>query len=225
MRGLVNRFLGHVKELINNRRARYIKPKLIERRWQNTLYPKFRQHYGDFRSDEDYREYAIVNLPKESGQIRGEIVKAIRDLPDPVCRVLLPGERNAVKFAYADLFRLDEKHIVTAGLEDDVDFPWNFEEDPPDFGKFNCIVSQAMLEHLIDPYKHVRDLAEALEQGGYLILHTVVPGFPYHRFPIDCLRFFPDWFEEISKKLRLEICDKYIGQLRILYSLRKIGLK
>jgi len=221
MKSLVKRCIGHIKEIIYNRRARRIKPSLIERRWQDTLYPKFRTHYGEFRSDEDYSGYEIGNLPKESGKIRKEIVKAIHDIPDPVSRVPLPGESNAVKYAYADLFRLDEKDIVTAGLYDDVDFHWNFEEDPPDFGKFHCIVSQAMLEHLIDPYKHVKDLTGALEEGGYLILHTVIPGFPYHRFPIDCVRFFPDWFEEVSKKLKLEICDKYVGQLRILYNLRK----
>jgi hypothetical protein len=221
MKTLVKKWIGHIKERIDNRRARHIKPSLIERRWQSTLYLNFSKHYGDFRSDEDYSGYEIGNLPKESGIIRGEIVKAIHDIPDAVSRVLLPGESNAVKYAYADLFSLDEKDIVTAGLYDDVDFTWNFEDDPPAFGKFPCILSQAMLEHLIDPYKHVKDLTGALEEGGYLILHTVIPGFPYHRYPVDCVRFFPDWFEEVSKKLKLEIFSKYVGQLRILYNLRK----
>ena len=78
-----------------------------------------------------------------------------------------------------------------------------------------------MLEHLVQPYKHVCDLVDALNPGGHLVLHTVIPGFPYHRYPIDCARFFPDWFEEVARRLSLQICDRYIGDLRIMYKLRK----
>jgi 2-polyprenyl-3-methyl-5-hydroxy-6-metoxy-1,4-benzoquinol methylase len=136
-------------------------------------------------------------------------------------RVLLPGENNAVKHAYVDLFKIPESHIVTAGLADDVDYRWNFENAPPAFGKFDCIISQAMLEHLVKPYEHVRDLIDSLDVGGYLVLHTVMPGFPYHRYPVDCSRFFPDWFEKISKRFHLQVCDKYIGDLRIMYKFKK----
>jgi hypothetical protein len=184
---------------------------------------QFAELYGDFHFNEDRRHLEISGLAKESGRIRGEIVKTIREIPATMSRILLPGENNAVKHAYAELFQISESHIVTAGLSADVDHRWNFEDDPPAFGKFDCIASQAMLEHLIRPYKHVRDLSDALNVGGYLILHTVMPGFPYHRHPVDCVRFFPDWFEELSSRLHLEVCDKYIGDLRIMYKFRKAG--
>jgi SAM-dependent methyltransferase len=191
----------------------------LERRETETS--QFSALYGDFRLNEDCRNLEISGLAKESGRIRGEIVKTIREIPATVSRILLPGENNAVKHAYVDLFQVPESQIVTAGLADNVDHRWNFEDAPPAFGTFDCIVSQAMLEHLLQPYKHVRDLVDALNTGGYLILHTVMPGFAYHRHPVDCVRFFPDWFEEVSQRLRLQVCDKYIGDLRIMYKFKK----
>ena len=193
----------------------------LERR--DTEYSQLVELYGDFRLNEDCRKLEISGLAKESGRIRGEIVKTIGEIPATMSRILLPGENNAVKHAYADLFKISEDCIVTAGLADEVDYRWNFEDDPPAFGTFDCIVSQAMLEHLVKPYEHVCDLVDSLNGGGYLVLHTVMPGFPYHRYPVDCARFFPDWFEEISGRLRLEVCDKYIGDLRIMYKFKKVG--
>jgi len=182
---------------------------------------RFAELYGDFRFGQSLDRYAIKGLAQESGKIYGAIVKFLRDLPEPVTHVLLPGENNAVKPVYADLLRLDERQIVTAGVLGDMDVQWNFEEDPPDFGPFDCIVSQSMLEHLIDPYKHVRDCVSLLRSGGYLIVHTMMPGFNYHRYPVDCFRFYPDWFEEVSQRLGMEIRDRHIRNARITYLFRK----
>ena len=177
--------------------------------------------FGDFEYGKDYSRLTVHNLDKESGWVRGEIVKSINQITTPVSSALLPGEYNRNKIIYAGLLKINTDKIVTAGLDNDVDYQWNFENNPPDFGKFDLIISQAMLEHLIDPYKHVRDLYNSLNKNGYLILHTVLPGFQYHRYPIDCMRFFPDWFEEVGKRLNLEVCDKYIGDLRIMYRFKK----
>jgi SAM-dependent methyltransferase len=181
----------------------------------------FTEHYGEFHFDADYSDFAITGLPKESGCIRGEIVKAIQSIPTPLKSVLLPGENNAVKDVYAALLVLPGSKITTAGLSEHVDFQWDFELDPPRMGPFDCIVSQAMLEHLINPYKHVCDLYGLLESGGHLILHTVIPGFAYHRYPVDCVRFFPDWFEEVADRLKACVVGKYITEKRILYHLRR----
>ena len=77
-------------------------------------------------------------------------------------------------------------------------------------GQFDLIISQAILEHLLNPYKHMYDLASLLAPKGFLIIHTVCPGHPYHRHPIDACRFYPDWFEEIAKRLNLNIIKKRI---------------
>ncbi|NOR88061.1 MAG: hypothetical protein GQ527_10660 [Bacteroidales bacterium] len=186
---------------------------------QNPMEPihEWKSLYGDFEYNKDYNALNISGLDKESGWIRGEIVHAVKQIKDTLNSALLPGEDNGLKKVYSNLLAIPEQNIKTTGLHSQVDYEWNFEKAHPPFGKFDIIITQAMLEHLIDPYSHVKDLANSLNQGGYLILHTVVPGFPYHRYPIDCMRFYPDWFEEVAKRLQLDISYKYIGEKRILY--------
>ena len=105
-----------------------------------------------------------------------------------------------------------------------MDYRWDYELDPTGVGKkkFKLIISQATLEHLIDPYKHICDLIDLIDYDGYLVVHTVLPGFFYHRFPIDCFRFYPDWFETISVKRNLEIIDKQISAFSITYQFQKL---
>lgn len=182
---------------------------------------RFAELYGDFHFGESLDRHAVKNLPQESGKIYGALVKFLAEIPTPVTRMLLPGENNAVKPVYAQLLKLDASAILTAGVLQDMDVQWNFEHDPPAVGEFDCIVSQSMLEHLIDPYKHVRDCIRLLRPGGWLVIHTMMPGFGYHRYPVDCFRFYPDWFEEVAKRLNLEVSDKHIRHSRITYKLRK----
>jgi hypothetical protein len=56
-----------------------------------------------------------------------------------------------------------------------------------------------------------------------MIIHTVTPGFAYHRHPVDCFRFYPDWFEEVADRLGAEITGRFVGELRILYQFTKPG--
>lgn len=182
---------------------------------------RFAELYGDFHFGRSFDRYAIKGLAQESGKIYGAIVKFLDEIPEPLTRVLLPGENNAVKPVYAQLLKMDASRIITAGVLSDMDVQWNFEEEPPAVGPFDCIVSQSMLEHLIDPYKHVRDCVALLRPGGWLVVHTMMPGFNYHRYPVDCFRFYPDWFEEVAKRLGLEVQDRYIRNSRITYKFRK----
>jgi len=184
-------------------------------------YPKIRLLYGDFRLDRDYSDQHIWGLSKESRAIRGEIVNIVKKVEQKIDRVLLPGEYNADKNYFSKLFGIDVGNIVTAGIGGDVNYEWDFDEEPPEMGKFDFILSQAMLEHLLNPYRHVAELSQMLNPGGRLIIHTVMPGFWYHRYPIDCVRFYPDWFEKIAERLNLLVCDRYIGGLRICYTLQK----
>lgn len=200
--------------------------KRIGNRWIQILLAlkteyQFARLYGNFHLGESYDKFAIKDLPQESGKIYGAIVKFITSLPQPPKNLFLPGENNAVKPVYASLLKLPQDRIITSGILDDMDVHWNFEEDPPTSEKYDCIVSQSMLEHLIDPYKHVRDCAGLLADGGHMILHTMMPGFNYHRYPVDCIRFYPDWFEEVAKRLGLRVHDKYIHNSRITYVLGK----
>ncbi len=134
--------------------------------------------------------------------------------------ILLAGEDNKVKEKYRTSFGF--KRIVTTGFSQDADLFWNFEHDiPKGIGKFDLIISQAILEHIIDPFKHISDLSKLLKPNGFLIVQTVIPGFGYHRVPIDCFRFYPDWFEEVAKRLELKVVDKGIYHAQICYKFSK----
>jgi len=162
--------------------------------------------YGAF-DKKNYDGFSLHGLPNESSFYFGEIIKWARDIIPRPKRTLLAGEDNkVVKYLQP---KLQVKNVCTTGLLD-VDYKWDFEENPPKIGQFDLIISQAILEHLLNPYKHMCDLVNLLVPNGFLIIHTVCPGHPYHRHPIDACRFYPDWFEGIAKRLNLNIIKKRI---------------
>ena len=185
---------------------------------------QFVLHYGKFSRLDDGGRLSVP-LDNESQTLYVEIVEMILALPSNPKRVLFTGESNSNKEKIREYFpsQLNNAELVTAGLDGDVDFNWDFEKEPPKIGAFSLIISQAMIEHLINPYKHLKDLSEYLEKDGRLIIHTEMPGFQYHRHPIDALRFYPDWFEEIAKpnRLNLQIEKKYIRDFHIFYMYKK----
>lgn len=197
--------------------SRLIGTKLAVRKLRHKMYPQFRKHYGEFHFDEDWRRLTARIHGSESGIVFGWVVSMLSGLSPG--RVLLAGEGAEAKPVYGDI--LGTGDITTAGLSGSADVTWDFERDTPEIGPFDCIVSHAMLEHLIDPYGHVRALAGLLASDGHLVVYTVIPGFPYHRHPVDCLRFFPDWFEEVAGRLNLAVRDKFIGDEHIVYWFQK----
>jgi hypothetical protein len=166
--------------------------------------------YGEFDKT-DYEDYTLRGLPNEATFYFGEIIKWAKDIHPAPRRALLAGENlNTARQLQPEI---GVEHIYTSGLSN-VDYEWNYENDPPAMGSFDLIISQAMLEHLLNPYKHMYDLVSLLTPGGYLIVHSVCHGHPYHRYPIDAIRFFPDWFEEIAKRMNLDIIKKRLKDAR-----------
>ena len=184
---------------------------------------QFEKIYGDFHFGKSYRKKSVEGLKQESGKVYGGIIKFIESISNQQDIILLPGENSSVKFVYSNLFNLPQEKIITTGIMDDMDLYWDFNDSPQTDQKYSCIISQSMLEHLINPYKHISDCANLLKPNGHMIIHTMMPGFDYHRHPIDCLRFYPDWFEVVSERLGLEVTDKYIHNSRITYMLKKPG--
>jgi hypothetical protein len=43
--------------------------------------------------------------------------------------------------------------------------------------------------------------------GGHIIIHTQNPQMAYHKCPVDCLRFFKDWFIEMQKYLPIKLVE------------------
>jgi hypothetical protein len=162
-----------------------------------------------------------MNPGSEGGAILGDVVLLASSVDVANQKILLAGDRNEVKEIWKPFF-INAK-FITAGLHE-MDIFWDYELEIPEelaANKFKLIISQATLEHLINPYKHFCDLVSLLDFDGYLIIHTVLPGFFYHRVPIDCFRFYPDWFEVLSQKLKLDIVDKQISVFSITYKFKK----
>lgn len=199
--------------LIPSKAARY---KLRQR-----YYPAIQREYPGLRMGGEWKSMNVHGLENESSQIFGQVVVAIGDIEGPIGSMLLAGESGRAKKIYGKIAGIPPERITTAGLHDDADHVWNFEEDAPEIGSFDCIVSHAIMEHLIDPYRHMRDLASLLSERGQLVVFTVAPGFPYHRHPVDCMRFFPDWFEVVAQRIGLEILDSFLGDERIMYRFRR----
>ena len=189
---------------------------------------KIKKQYGDFErlnriDKKNYTLYYGGKIKNVTGLLYAEIVKIINDLNFLPKRVLLDGDNKLIINQFKENFNFNFTEVLTAGIGNDFDFNWNFENNPPENlpNDFDIIISQAMFEHLIDPYKHLVDLTGRLKYGGIIIIHTVMPGYTYHRYPIDTLRFFPDWFETSANRLKLSIIRRFQRDFHIFYVLKK----
>lgn len=167
---------------------------------------RWEEIYGEFDKT-DYEEFTLRGVHNESAGFAGEFIKWSQNITPPPNRILLAGESRSILEYLRHPFR--EQALFTTGLSN-ADYEWNFERDPPSMGEFDLVMSQAILEHLLNPYKHSCDLVSITAPGGFLIVHGAGPGFPYHRFPIDACRLYPDWFEEIAERMNLLIVRKRI---------------
>lgn len=189
----------------------------VQRILEKKQIKEYEKLYGEFDKN-NYNSFSVHNLPSESGFYWGEIIKWSADI-NPKC-VLFVGENKSTAKILKD--KINAGKVLTAGLSD-VDYKWNFEEDYPVIEKnVDLIVSQAIFEHLLNPYKHLHDLSNLISSKGHIIIHTVMPGFRYHRYPIDSCRFFPDWFEEVAKRFEFIIIKKRIQNTHIFYMYQKI---
>ncbi len=205
------------------RRAEPANPEPTRSGAGDALVSRWESIYGHFLRPEDITAEPIRGLDKESGWIHRFIVEFVDRLRThaSITPVLLAGEPARVVSHYESWLGLKRDEFTTAGLED-VDVEWNYENDPPRaMGTFRLVLSQAMFEHLIDPYRHLCDLYGLLEPGGSLIVMTHLPGFGYHRHPIDAVRFFPDWFETVAVRLGADVTGRLVGDDRIVYQLTR----
>lgn len=74
-------------------------------------------------------------------------------------------------------------------------------------GSFNFVFSQALLEHICRPDIALENMVNVTTIGGHIIIHTQNPQMAYHKCPVDCLRFFKDWFIEMQKYLPIKLVE------------------
>ena len=73
--------------------------------------------------------------------------------------------------------------------------------------QYDYIFCQATLEHVCRPSIFIENLANFTVTGGHIIIHTHNPHMPYHAWPIDCVRFFKDFFYDLERYLPLKVSD------------------
>lgn len=70
---------------------------------------------------------------------------------------------------------------------------------------WDLVISTEMLEHVDDWRRCLIQLSNAVAMGGYLIITTRSPGFPYHPFPVDNWRYTTDQMRKILGELNLRV--------------------
>jgi SAM-dependent methyltransferase len=83
-----------------------------------------------------------------------------------------------------------------------VDLAADAEQLPFRSGVFQRVECDAVLEHVRDPDRVVRELCRVLAPGGYL--HLVTPFcHPFHEYPRDYRRFTPDGLKQLAPGLEV----------------------
>lgn len=87
--------------------------------------------------------------------------------------------------------------------------------------KYDVVLSQALLEHVSNPFMAVENFADLLKKDGVLVLHTHNYKMPYHECPIDCVRYFKDWFVDLQKYLPIKLVDFLEADVHMFCAYRK----
>jgi SAM-dependent methyltransferase len=70
---------------------------------------------------------------------------------------------------------------------------------------YSVVLSQSLLEHVSRPSIAIENMVRMADPGGIVVIHTVNPPCKYHAYPIDCVRFFPDFWYDLAKYIPYEL--------------------
>jgi SAM-dependent methyltransferase len=136
---------------------------------------------------------------------------------------LLIGENRDNKEWFSNRFNGTKFHTVDFDKERKADFAWDIctplSKEMKGM-KFDSIICLATFEHVFDPVGAMKSFSKLLNHGGHLYVHAPSE-FPYHRYPIDCLRFYEDWFKASAnyiKDLDLVYLHKELGHIFAVYN-------
>jgi hypothetical protein len=107
------------------------------------------------------------------------------------------------------------------------DVLWNLYEDIPEAFKeirFSSIVCQATFEHLIDPVGILKKFIALSKDTSHIFMHTHTPYYPKHNWPSDYLRYYPEWFSDVTGIVReLTLLEMYAekGHIFVLFKVEK----
>ena len=91
---------------------------------------------------------------------------------------------------------------------------------------YDSIYNQSLLEHVCNPLMAITNMANLCNIGGTIVIHTHNRNMKLHRHPIDCLRFMPDFFQDITRYIDIELLDQHQGnRSNIFVAYRRIPSK
>ncbi len=100
----------------------------------------------------------------------------------------------------------------TVGIDDSAPFTYVGTEYsyPVESDVFDIVVAANVMEHVRKPWVWIKELARVCKRGGYVI--TINPvSWPYHEWPIDCWRAYPEGmmalYEEAQLKVIISRCE------------------
>lgn len=88
--------------------------------------------------------------------------------------------------------------------------------------KYDIVLTQALLEHIVNPFMAIENFSDLLIDNGLLVLHTHNIKMQYHPYPIDCIRFYKDFFENITQYIDLELLEYLEASCHIFCVYRRI---
>jgi hypothetical protein len=91
--------------------------------------------------------------------------------------------------------------------------------------RYDIVISQATMEHVCRPSIMMENLVAMTTPGGLISVHTHRPLHDggYHAWPIDCCRFFPDFFIDLGRYLSYEVVKTYMEDTHIFCLARREG--
>lgn len=110
-------------------------------------------------------------------------------------RPLFPG----CHYVGADLTKGKNVDVVLSA-------PYHWPELESD--SFDLVVSSQVLEHVPKPWEWIKEIARVTKPGGLVYLCSP-NSMPYHAYPVDCWRVWPDGMRGLMEDAGLSVVECY----------------
>jgi hypothetical protein len=180
-------------------------------------------HKWNFDTNNNYKHFVGGLFPTSntSNGYHG-IEKQWWDFYNVGKKVLLVSEDNNVKKEFNDIYpdwEIDtiDKFSNNVDIKADICNTIN-----PIINKYDLIINQATIEHVINPFQAMKNLIESLNINGILITHTHPPNFRYHQYPRDYFRFMKDWWFDLPIHIeKIDLLEFYMFENRNVFTCYK----
>lgn len=162
----------------------------------------------------------LVHVDNSTGGFLARIIELAEATTIEGKWLLVSEPKGAAKQIASSWFSSHQKHLPDIdSIENLLTTEWTSQdftydlckypimENPP---KYSVVMHQSLLEHVVDPITVIRNLNDFLLPGGIQVIQTVNIYCSLHPYPIDTLRFFPDFFANLYKYLPVKCLDTFI---------------